>query len=949
MCRNMLGAVVPDFRVFPKAKMAEVIMRYIMDQDAASEDLRTILMTLPLLPSEERAVLASADPKQLLDHAVSVWNMYVTSWDDPDVLDVNVKSATTMCNGAGKRRGDCHRIEVLQMYNQLFDPNLTMEQLVRRIDLVAEMRATPSYRGPTFAPDLPGRRPGALAPIRARGQPMNTRHELIGRDFPGTRRRALQPMKGDALHGLMAKVKDDVLAVGIVGHNNFTHTAHGGAGKLTQAWLDKQEALDKLECDFIVRSANALTIEQPITIDGNELFIKVATLYDPTDVYVRDDPVRDAFSSVIMSDIIDRGSQWTAEFVGVRACYALDTLNTHGDDVPKVFDKEWWVEDKPPEPRPRGPVKATWANKLKAGPAPVPEPVEPYAPTWANDPAFQKKHQAEDDERKKFEPWWQKGRRAAAAEQDAEDNSAQFLAEAAERERKRNDKKPEARWVQQLKARNQQQNADNSAKYLAEAAAQERALKKGGAGVVKRAFGFKQDARHFTHLALVYRNVRGQTVEDALKAGDTVSNHSVIEVLQRIINAGSNHGMTHNDLHYGNVMRGPGGLRVIDYGRVVYRDLTAVEGNKQVMDDLRLLQSQAIKVSGIEMRSNSSEGVKKAASIGDYDVFSGLDVPKGFTWIPDLMTCTMWIHEAMQGRLLAKRQRADFEFFASVSALPSGVKVAAGLLKNAVRKLDSRLRFLAPGMALYGMTMYYQSALRNYDEFEDDDSDSFHMDKTLTGDGGKRWEKIIELVLSSDEEAVEMFKVVRDAMDENGLICYDDVFSNIKSGGGFDWPDGPDPDLSKTDLVMLDELDGVFAETMIENADKRAALEKSFEEIGQTLSPGLKSAPVSAPEPVAQVAKAPLPTKAQQYSYPSAATDLVKRPFPAAAGFPDSFQNAWTFADANLGGDELDMANTVKIGTFYETPAGGGSSSLLAQAALACVVFGAAVFGSMSS
>lgn len=943
MCRNMLGAAVPDFRVFPKAKMAEVIMRYIINQDAPSMELRAILMTLPLLPSEERAVMT--DPKQLLDHAVSVWNNNVRSWDDPDVLDVNVKTATALCDGS-KLRGDCHLIEVLQMYNQTFSPSLTMEQLSRRIDRVAEMRATPSYHGPTFAPELHGRRPGALAPIRARGHQMNSRPKELP-PIPGHRRRALPPMKGDALHGLMAKVHDEAIQLGVVGHNPFMNNASGGGGKLDQKWLDDQVALDELECDFIERSANALTIEQPVTIDGNDLFIKVATLYDPTDVYVRDDPIRDAFSSVIMSEIIDRGSQWTAEFVGVRACYAIDSLRKNEDDerhVPKVV-KPWWVDDKPREDKPREPFKATWATKVKADPSPQ-EPAE--------------KQDAIEDGVKMFVPWWKRGNRAVAEEQEDEedDKSAMVLAKAAELERDRNEKKEKPNWVKQLEARKKQKEEDekDTRQILAEAHAEEmarrKALKKGGAGVVKRAFGFKPDARRFTHLALVYRNAPGETVEDAGKAGRSVSNHSVIEVLQRIINAGSNHGMTHNDLHYGNVMRGPDGLRVIDYGRVVYRDLKAVEGNRQVMDDLLRLQHQALKVSGSEFRGNSSEGIKGAASRGDYDVFAGLDVPTSFTWIPDLMTCTMWIHEAVQGRQLAKKQRGDFEFFQSVVSMPNSDSTYAALfLKIAVDQLDKRSRFLAPGLALYGMTMYYQFALRNDPDFDDDFSDSFHMDKTLTADGGNRWGKIIKLVISGDAEAVGMFKVVRDAIDENGLICYDDVFSSIKTGGG---SDGPVPDLSKTERVMLDELDDVFAETMIENADKRAELE---EEIGGTLSPVRKTgAPVFTPAPMAlaPVAKAALPTKAQKYALPTiarlpAAADVAKRPFDAL-GF-DARSDPWTADDANLGDEEL--ANTMRIGIGSYDPednlmVGGGSSSLLAQAALACVVFGAAVFGSMS-
>jgi hypothetical protein len=778
-----------DVRAFPKSAMSAIMTDFVL----GDRDVRGLLRKLPLLPEERDFVERANDQevRQAFAHARLLWKKHVSEWDDPDSLDAAVKVATAACDADTPRR-QCTQAEVLDTYNALQSPSLTMAQLQRRVARVAELRAAPGYAGPTFA--APRRAPfrqGRLADLSPVRSPVR---DPVGDLMAVARQHAmngLPPLVGRAIRPGLPPLADRPLQSG--GHD------------VGQKWLDGQQ-LGSYQ--FIRRSANALTIKAPVMIGGKELFVKVAALQ------AGDDPVRDAFNSLLMSAIVDPRTLWTADFIGVRACY----------DV---------------------------TNAVRAGPA--------------NKPAAK--------------PWF-----------DGADDYADLLKEPA-------------------------------------AAAQPATEKKklfglwGGAPPEMKVFGFKDDGTTFTHLALFYRNAPGETVDST----GSVTNHAVIDLLQRIVTVGTVHGMTHNDMHAGNVMRSKDGLRLIDYGRVAFRDLKGLDGDAALMEELVRLQRQVIKVQDATDMYSEPRPLKVAASDSKWDLFRGFNVPLQYSWIPDFITCTLW----MQSIVSTEDAKAQFSFEDFVNEQKrvlrgmqsprfSEHEIAAMIMGPEVDELlnDPKLAFLAPGMALYGMFMFYST------------HNHFHLDKTLIS-GGQVLNKMIGLIGAGEPEATAMFEVVKRALDANGIVAdLPDLNGHDEDdqyGGGLDRPD-------KGLVVVLDALDGVFADTMADNAEIRAKMEADL--YPDTLSP---------PEPLGVLPpkKSNRPAIAQGAKgvvLPSAGVGLPSAIYPSAAG---KHSNAL----ADLGNNFNDF-DTMRIGTNFE---GGAKASFgLGQIALSCVVVAAAVLGSMS-
>lgn len=798
----------PDFRAFPKDAMSALMFEVVAK---GPRSLRDLLDRLPLLPEERVFVRRASDDelRKTFARARAMWNMELRHWDDPDALDAAVKTATALCDGH-KATGRCTLEEVLERFNDVFQRQLTMAQLQRRIARVDELRAAPGYAGPSF-----GQAPLRHAPLRqGRGQPVLSVHA------------DLSPVAHDPLQRLMDLAKDRAIRdLEVVGHGVAKLPPirrQSGGHDVGQKWLDAQNIADY---QFIRRSANALTIKAPVMIGGQELFIKVAALQ------VGDDPVRDAFNSLIMSAVVDPRTVWTADFIGVRACYNIAS-GRRAPPKQRVAAAPWWVLNE----------------------ADAPEDVPMY---------------------------------------DADANSADILAMAAADARAA----PAPEYVQRERPFVPKRGL--FAKMFA---------KRGGGRDAPETFGFRDNGAEFTHLALFYRNAPGQTV-DSMDIDDRVSNHAVIDLLQRIVVVGSVHGMTHNDMHTGNVMRSKGGLRVIDYGRVVYRDLKVVEEDASLMDELSRLQRQVLKIPSAP--SQKPRALRAAASDGKWDVFKGVDVPTKYTWISDFISCTLW----MQGIVSTGAMKDQFNFEDAVvenKRVLRGMvappmkeyEIAAATLKADVDGLllDRELAFLAPGMALYGMVMFYAT------------HDHFHLGKTMVS-GGHVLKKIIDLVERQDPEATLMFEVVKSAMEANGIVaeCF---YPSEQSGGGM-------PEPRKPAFQVLDGLSDLFAATMADNAELRDVLEEVAPE------------PLS-PSETLQMEDLPLKVHREAVS--------VKD-----VGMP-SVEYAGKHADA-IGdfGNDINYLNTMKIGTDYVE--GGGkpfAGRVLSQVALSCVVLAAAVIGSMS-
>jgi hypothetical protein len=842
---------LPDFRAFPKKAMSSAIVDYVLADDETEDNYRSIMRRLPLLPEERAFVDETEDPGKVLADAYALWNHRVESWDDPDSLDAEVKTARALCDG--DTPGGCDDAKVLERFNETFDNKLTKDQFERRNARVAELRRAMGYMGPTFAP-------------------------LVGR------KQVLRPIRrspDDALAGLMKRTEAAAAgpAFGVVGHHAELHhrpplnqrssarglapiVRRGGGRKADQKWLN-DKMIDDLR--FKKRSANALTIEKAVDIDGVEVFVKVASL-DTT----KDDPVRDAFSSLIMSAIIDPETSWTADFIGVRACYDVDLRSQRRRPPIRTADptESWWVNDENYRPA----ARPVMARPVVARPgAPEDDDTLPE-PEYEEDSADLLRRMA-----------------AEARAWKAEENTADMLARLAAEARA-------AQHARAVPAAPQKKKKTNWFGKLAN-------VMKGG-DEPTTTYGFKNDGTPFTHLALFYRNSPGDTMDS--KTVGPVTNRSVTKMLQRIIDVGTMHGLTHNDLHTGNVMLSSKGLCMIDYGRVVFRDLQVEDGD-DLFKELTLMQREVTKIPQDKRgmtKDVQQRGLRDSASQGYWDVFAGIELPVQYTWIPDVITCTLWMLALKRDGSMRMRLRLYNTVNNARGSVGPADDLAARFLTKSVNLMlkDPTQAHLAPGMALYGMFMYYA---------QDEVDEYFHSANTLLGPGGPILKEIVDKIEAGDAEAVAMFEVVLNAMEKNGLYMAGDSLA----GGG---------PLVET---VLEELEGAFATTMVENAELRVEIEEANE--------GPLSPAVTNDGPMSQVVapvKAPLPLA---YKLP-----------PASAGLPGPVHDKFAIIN-DL--DDGASSGMIGVGDYDDSePAyGGGRQTWLAQIALSCVVVAASVFGSM--
>lgn len=811
------------------------------------ENVEKALRALPLLPEELAFVDSGSDIVAAVERDMRTWTMNETgAWDDPDAVDAPIRTAIGFCNF--ERTTKCNDAEVLAAFNDFLEdrPPLTMQQLQRRVDRVARLRiardaavnATPALksamrnedpreaRGIRWAPDV--QTPDADNELY-RKERRSRRHdpwvENIARGLSVTGRHVtLEPMP-ERKHPVMRspvlpalnRRRTNGLPPVRAAHRNVElppiGRQRGGDAELRpQAWLNSMDVPDLL---FIRRSLNALTVVQPVTVGGKELFVKVATLGGRTD-----DTVRDAINSLIMSTLVDRARSWTANFIGVRPCYQVE-------DVRRFVDED-------------------------------------------SDEDSDEEYSGSDDE-------------------DIPVGRAELV--------------------------------DGKMVY---------GVKQGGAydDDEEATFGFKHGQK-YTHFALFYENAPGDTVANIR---GKVTSHNVLEFLQRLIIAGTFQGLTHNDLHLNNVIRDPnGGLRAIDYGRVVFKHIPEQwKTDNTLMTDMLMLQNAAAQVQHSPIKGVTSATTEKlivSTSSGDHDVFRKVRIAPEFTWIPDFVACTLGVFgRQASGNMMhpfkdLKKQAENvckrFQGFITMED-----KVPE-LLEGAIDNLNkSGLSFLAPGMALYSMIQYFGSHVA---------SKLFYGSGVMRSEGGVVVSAMCNIFRDDKHEhhtmVKSMFAIVQKALDDNALFT--DCFQPAQAGGAdvdeqYYWEQFTGRLQGVQGPVPLPALDDAIAGTMVENA-----------------------AIVREPEEVEDY-DGMMPDEYAVAVLPSAAAALAPKYRPVSQDRPAIGKEGRNQIE-NLENNVTFGKDSWKIGVGEVVMGGGKRGNVFANVAMSCVVLAMAVIGSMSS
>jgi len=290
-------------------------------------------------------------------------------------------------------------------------------------------------------------------------------------------------------------------------------------------------------------------------------------------------------------------------------------------------------------------------------------------------------------------------------------------------------------------------------------------------------------AGKWTHIALFYQNADGAT---ASEARDKLSSDDMLMFMQRVVLAGQFYGLEHNDLHLGNVMRSSGGLTLIDYGRVVFRQLSGdIVTDSKLLDDLDKLRETAARVNKKTVPAMAKAQLETLGGTnGRWDPFKTWEDIAWIenVWIGDLVTFTINVCKAL---------RVDYGDFHTIRTQYDAQRKIEDKLNALVEDdhelVTSRARFLQEKLAAFerikdnegyafvlpGLTMY--AIMQLYKE---------RAQKAVThGNGTCFPEAGVALArLFESEDAEDILKIAGKTFEAVGLIA--PLFQGFDQAGG---------------------------------------------------------------------------------------------------------------------------------------------------------------------